>query len=712
MLNRCVVLACPSGKTDSQPVFRFPHDPERSRRWAEKCQSDKLIDKSPEQLYRYYRICKKHFETSAFDGDADDAVLKPDAVPTVFDTSTPSQSSQLKRSKDTTKENEEEKRGKKKVKTFHAKAVMEEEEQTVVEKDPIITHLELLLEILLLCGQQGISPTASTGKTDDDLKSNNFNSFLKHRLNYGEQEQHDESKTFCSSKELNQLIDVCEKYLRGQVIEEVKQNGLFSLITDDPVKISGEWCLPVFVRYVHQSAGQRETFVGFLNFKGDKDTMVDKMLSEITDQWGLNLERCIGQAHSCSGTHFHQIKMFSEKLKERHPRAVVAFRSTCGLNMSLAKSMSLPGVGLVLSTLEKIESFFCQSPLLQVEFEQVLSMFYPNKDKANELKEICRGSWMRGDDAFEVVLEIIEPLLLCVDSVHDNEDMRWNDQATHNALEISKAVTDFEFIMTLIVLKNVLTVTRAFGKSLQGSSMDAYLAADNLKGVVQTLKEMLDNIDVYNDCWTNEALTLASTMEIPVRVPRTFLRKHLPDSRVIQMHKYFKEQLSVPIVNHIISEMTRLFCEDHIKILRCLSLIPTVIEQCKSSQPEEENFQMFSNDIPNAGTLSAELHCWWVKWSKKNKEPSPSSLHETLQLPDVKFFPNMLAVLRFVSILPTLPLEDRYDVAFKRFRIYMENTPDKLKSKSLAFLNISFDAGFDLDSVVDLYMKTYSDKQD
>ncbi|XP_020555685.1 52 kDa repressor of the inhibitor of the protein kinase, partial [Oryzias latipes] len=100
MQNRCAVLTCPSGKTDFQPMFRFPHDQERSRRWVEKCQGENLIGKSPEQLYRYYRICKRHFETSAFDCDADGAVLKKDAVPTIFDASVPPQSSQLKHSKD------------------------------------------------------------------------------------------------------------------------------------------------------------------------------------------------------------------------------------------------------------------------------------------------------------------------------------------------------------------------------------------------------------------------------------------------------------------------------------------------------------------------------------------------------------------------------------------------------------------------------------
>ncbi|KAM4545577.1 THAP domain containing 12a [Odontesthes bonariensis] len=713
MQNHCAVPKCPSCKSDSLPLFRFPRDPERSRKWVEKCQRKELVDKSPEQLCRYYRLCGKHFETSAFDSDAQGTVLKDDAIPTVFDVPTQPQNAQVKRSKDPTKDDEKENKGRKKMK---AEAV-EEDIGIAPEEDTQRKYLKSLFEVLLLLGEQSIPPAGPADNKEEGLKSNNFQALLEYRMHYGDEvlkKRYDAWKQRCFSDELNQLVEVCENYVRAKIIEEVKQNGFFSLLTDDPVKISEEWFLPVFLCYVDHSECQREKFVGFLDFGGDGEDLTEKMLSEMTDKWGLDMEQCKGQAHSCSGTHLSQIKAFAAKLMEKYPSAILTFRSTHALNVSLASGMALSGVQLVIATFKKIESFFCQSPSLQLEFEHAISMFYPDKeDKANELKEICRTSWTRGQDAFEVALDVVEALLLCVDSVHDNEDMRWNDHVTHNALEISKAVADFEFIMALVVLKNVTTLTQAFGTNLQGTAADAYSAASSLNAVLHSLKEVADNVDVYHEFWYDEAVNLAAAMEIPVKVPRSFLRKHQAEPGASQPESYYKEQLSVPVVKHIIGEMDELFSEDHLKRLRCLSLVPTVIEQHKSTQPEEENVQVFNNDIPNAGTLSAELHCWWVKWSKKGKdEVFPSSLSETLQLADVKFFPNMLAILRLLSILPTSAVENNCDVAHERFRMYMENTPDKFKSKSLALLNINCDAGWDLDSVVEIYMKTYSDGQD
>uniref|UniRef100_A0A3Q3WFJ1 THAP-type domain-containing protein n=1 Tax=Mola mola TaxID=94237 RepID=A0A3Q3WFJ1_MOLML len=659
--------------------------PFRSKKWVEKCQRQELLDKSPEQLYKYYRLCGNHFESSAYSvSSITNSVLKDDAIPTIFVAENQLQNGQVKRKS-------------KKSQSEPAK----EDVKTLTDEEEYKEYLKSLFEVLVLLGEQSIPPTGPGGNKQEGLGSSNFQALLEYRMNCGDEvlkKRYDLNKECCSSARLNQLIEVLEKCLHSKLIEEVKQNGFFSLLTNDPIKISGDSYLPIFLRYVDQSNCQRERFLGFLSFEGDGDALAEKLLSEMTDKWNLDMEQCRGQAHSCSGIHFSKIKTFAAKVKEKYSKALLTLRSTCTLNLSLAHGMALSGVQLVLSTFKKIDSFFSQSPLLQEELENAISIYFPDKEeKAKELKEICQTSWTTKNDAFEVAVQILEALLLCMDSVHDNEDMRWTDEVAHNALEISKALTDFDFVMALIVLKNTLTLTRAFGKNLQGTATDIHFAAISVKAVLHSLREVFDNIDVYHEFWVEEAVNLAAAMEIPVKVPCSFLRKNQSETGAIRPESYYRDHLSVPVVNHLISEINELFCEDHLKL----------------TEPEEESMQVFKNDIPNAGGLSAELHCWQVKWSKMVKgETPPSNLHETLQLADVKFFPNMLAVLRLISILPTLALQDGCDVAYKRFQMYMQNTADKFKSRSLAFLNINYDVEYDLDAIVEAYMKAYPDGKD
>uniref|UniRef100_A0A8K9WZL3 Uncharacterized protein n=1 Tax=Oncorhynchus mykiss TaxID=8022 RepID=A0A8K9WZL3_ONCMY len=98
--------------------------------------------------------------------------------------------------------------------------------------------------------------------------------------------------------------------------------------------------------------------------------------------------------------------------------------------------------------------------------------------------------------------------------------------------------------------------------------------------------------------------------------------------------------------------------------------------QLKFNMSEDNNVEMYRNDLPNADTPPAELHCWRVKWKHRGK-----------------FFPNVLAFLRVLSNLPVLGLEDvDGNASCKCFQMYL-----------LAFLNIHYNARHDLDFMVDGY---------
>lgn len=541
----------------------------------------------------------------------------------------------------------------------------------------------------------------------------NFQELIEYQKNCGDELHKKRYKLNTeSTAQLMQMIEGLEKFIHNKLIEDVKQSGFFSVITDDLVEISGDWYLPVFLRYVDQSDSQQERFGGFLSLSGDGESLATELLSELLQKWGLDMKRCRGQAHS-SGIHSRKIQTFSAKLMEEYPKATLTLRSAHNLNLLLVSGMNLPGVQLVLSTLKKIEVFFSQSPLLLLELDNAISIYYSDKEETGkELKEVCRTNWTTQSDVFEVAAQILEALLLCVDNVHDNEEMRWSDEVTYTALDISKALTDFEFVMALIVLKNTLALTRAFGTNLQGKATDSYFAGRSTKAVLHSLKELSDNIDVYHEFWTDEAINLATSIEIPIKVPRSFLRKHRLESGAIRLESHYRNHLSVPVVKHVISELNRLFGEDHLKALECQSLIPLVLNQNKY-EPEPETLKLFQDDLPNVGVFYEELHCWQVKWSKKGAgEILATDIHEAMHLADLKFFPNMFAIFRLLSILPSLSLKDNSDVSYKQLQMYTKNTPDKFKSKSLAFLNMNNDIIFDLDAAVEVYRKAYADVEE
>jgi hypothetical protein len=78
-----------------------------------------------------------------------------------------------------------------------------------------------------------------------------------------------------------------------------------------------------------------------------------------------------------------------------------------------------------------------------------------------------------------------------------------------------------------------------------------------------------------------------------------------------------------------------------------LSLAPSVKGQLKLNMLEEHHADMYRSDWPNPDALSGELHCWRIKWKHEGKDIEPlSTIYEALHLPDIKFSPNVQALMK------------------------------------------------------------------
>lgn len=577
--------------------------------------------------------------------------------------------------------------------------------------------LKSLFEVIVLIGRQSI-PSANQSKEDPFIMST-FQALLENRINAGDEvlrarfEPSSVNEEFFPRAQQKKLLAVCEKCVRDELLQEVRENRFFSLVTGEVVEFPEGQQIPVFLRFVDQSNTLREEFVEFLLYDGEELCMAEKLESRIMKEWDLNMEHCRGQAHAGSGVFGSKMKAIASHLMEKYPMAMNTPCATYALNVHLANSIPLTGVQVVMSVLKKTDAFFKASPLLQAELDSAISILSQgNTKKGDNLKENCRATWTELHNVFEMAVDLLEPLLLCMDSIHDNEELKWNDQFTSDAYAISEALADFEFVITLVVMKNALSFTRAFGKNLQGETLDVYFAASSLTAVLHSLHEVLDNIEVYHEFWFEEAVNLATAIEIPVKVPRLFLRKQRAIETVeIQAESFYKEYLTLPFVEHITQEVKDLFSDNHIRALKCLSLVPAVMGQMKFNTSEEAHADIFRSDLPHPDTLPAELHCWRIKWKHRGKEVNlPCTILETLQHSDVKFFPNVNAFLRILASLPVLTFGCEGGTGHKRLQAYLSDTPVKHRSKSLAVLNINYHIKIDLDEMVECYIKSYPEE--
>lgn len=724
MPNFCAALHCSRMSSHSVlAFFRFPRDPERCKKWVENCSRSDLRDKTPEHLNKYHRLCARHFEpelilkTSPFR-----TVLKDTAIPTLFDhplwKRTKDQDEEaLPQAKVPRGENQDE-HVEKTAESTNGQEVTEETQVVDTNQDRR-EYLRSLFDVVLMMGRQNIPLQGHADKEQMSKTStpSNVQALLEFRINAGDaalRKRFQTSLEFCSSTQMQQILEVCEKCVYKELLSEVKEARFFSLLMENVVQIADENRIPAFIRFVDPNNCLREEFLGFLLFEGDEESIAETLCTEISEKNGLSMEDCRGQAYFSTGVHATKVKAVASKLSERYPLAVLTPTSCHALNINLANSINFTSVHLVMSTLKKIDAFFSRSLLLLDQLESAISIYYQdNEEKANALKQVCRTDWTQQHDAFEVAIDLLESLLLCMDSIHDNEELKWSDEVAHEAFVVSEALADFEFVMALVVLKNTLSFSRAFGKNLQGQTFEVFLAAHSLTAVLHSLKEVCDNIEVYHEFWFEEAVNLAAALEIPIKIPRLFFRKQRPDAgEEIQPETYYKVHLTVPVVTQVIKDLSDFFSENHLNALRSLSVVPAIMSQLKFNA-EEDSADIYKNHLPIPETLPTELNCWKIKWKHGTKNVTlPSTIYETLQLSDVKFFPNVCALLKILHCLPVLSLpEEKSGEARRRLMAYLQDTPPQHRHKCLALLHANSSLRVDVEPMVEMYLKTYPDKE-
>ncbi|KAM9085915.1 52 kDa repressor of the inhibitor of the protein kinase-like [Megaptera novaeangliae] len=304
-----------------------------------------------------------------------------------------------------------------------------------------------------------------------------------------------------------------------------------------------------------------------------------------------------------------------------------------------------------------------------------------NEERGKELKEIRHSQWPGRHDAFEILVDLLQALVLCLDGI---------------------IVTQMLDGITAWLAEHLYSVVWDRPEGHQTS--DVFFAASSFTAVLHSQNEVMENIEVYHEFWFEKATNLAAKLDILMKLPGKFRRaQHSNLESQLTSESYCKETLSVPTVEHIIQDLKDILSEQHLRALKCLSLVPSVMGQLKFSTSEEHHADMYRSDLPNPDTLSAELHCWRIEWKHRGKDVElPSTIYEALHLPDIKFFPNVYALLKVLCILPVMKVEnERYENGQKHLKAYLRNTLTDQRSSNLALPNINFDIKHDLDLMVD-----------
>ena len=255
------------------------------------------------------------------------------------------------------------------------------------------------------------------------------------------------------------------------------------------------------------------------------------------------------------------------------------------------------------------------------------------------------------------------PLLSCLEAIVLSPAEEWNRDTRSDAQSLRLALSQFSFIVTLVVTQSVLAYTKGLSVKLQGPYMDVARAHREIETVKATLEEARSNVDTYHARVYAQATAMAQSVGIEEMTPRLASRQqHRQNVPSQDCSDYYRLNITIPLLDHLITELNARFdavSSQHIIEFMCL--LPST-NTSSATEPHESNLQhilqLYKDDLLSPTTFNAELDLWKQKWSTDNQKAAEvNTAEKALEFADVDFYPNIRALLQIMSTLPVTSCE-------------------------------------------------------
>ncbi|XP_067253212.1 52 kDa repressor of the inhibitor of the protein kinase-like [Chanodichthys erythropterus] len=722
----CAAANCKQSADQSNvSFFSFPLDPDRCKQWVGNCHRPDLETKTAEDLHKNYKLCSKHFETSMICQQSDlKAVLKDDAVPTIFDFISNQDNAQTSNRKRT-----REKTGDEPIVTKKTKGTTDNlnpsvpEEEVKVESD---SAENIQTQNLPAHDESEEDPAISKAKETlkdyfkETLAFTGFSIANNASLNSVKPLGNDPAgplsvNTICAEKiDQKEVLTLGEDVMREEIRNSLRLARFFSILLQDKINIEGKDQIPVFIRSVTGEGFPQKHLMGFLPCDVDSDSLFLLLISEIRNKWGLRMEHCRGFTYLSSGSMCQKLKELSCRMLRDFPQVVLSPSEPYAFNMWLIRSMPILPIQDVVDTVEQVAAVVRQSETLAKKLDGKITASYSHiKGEVDRVKESCQNHWEYGTDAFQTMLDILEPLLSSIGEMCTSALSDVDADTVEVLLKLKEKLKNFNFIITLVVLKNTLCCVSILNPSLRGIISISSTLQYTISNALKLLTKHMQEIAIFHRKWFSDALGRAKKLGVPVNLPVEMVTNgDGTEKPQASLEDYYREALSKKVLQYLVDEVKRVLGTEMARILRWLSLVPSYMADHNFSIRKDKVADANLNNLARPDSFYDELGCWEVKWRHASKRRIlPTSVFATLKIPDIGFYPNVQSLLRVLGTIPCVHADSdvygQYDMVLNRYHTYMKEVPVEKRLSNMAFVYVNQDVHFSIEEMVEAYVKKY-----
>ena len=176
--------------------------------------------------------------------------------------------------------------------------------------------------------------------------------------------------------------------------------------------------------------------------------------------------------------------------------------------------------------------------------------------------------------------------------------------------------------------------------------VDAYQKTDEVKGYYREIRK---NSDIQFHVIYEQAERMANAVNTNISRPQNCRRQmHRPNAYVEGIEEWYRINVAVPFLDHIISELNAQFSSLAQTASKLYGMIPAIL--CSGKNVDlTEVFELYNDDIPSPELFQQELQRWKTKYLSKANSDRPSTCAKALAECDEELFPNIYVLLAVTS---------------------------------------------------------------
>ena len=500
--------------------------------------------------------------------------------------------------------------------------------------------------------------------------------------------------SYISKTTQNEIINCCGQVITETIIDEVKQSRFFSIIADEAADCSNKEQMSLVLRFVDSNFNIREDFIKFIHCKwglagADLAAVILKALADLS----LNIEDCRGQGYDGAGAVAGHVNGLSAHILRLNQKALYTHCFSHRLNLVICNACSVPIVKNIMTRVKELSSFFNNSQNRQLLFEKNISI-HVKDSKKKKLKDVCRTRWVERIDGLDVFQDLFIAIFFTLKEMSLNEERQCNPSTSSQATSFLAMISSFQFIVSLVITRHIFDLTLPVTQLLQAKDNDIFDGMELIQTMKNTVNRHRNMIDNYHGVWYGQAINLAREIDVEESLPR-ICSKNFP---VSDPSLYYKCSLTIPVLDHLNSDLNSRFDLSSINVINGLSIIPSKMISLINETGMtgwKEAFKKFSDfyeeDFPNLLALDGELELWQTYWVS-NKSSCPNSVASTLKAISFDSFANIKVALRILATLPVTSCEcERSFSAMRRLKNYTRSTMVEERLNGLALMEIHQD---------------------